>query len=65
MTVFNLVKFFYMYGSKYNVIEILGGLGDIDISKRNRMVSSISCKKLVMKNHPFSPIPLKKIQFFC
>lgn len=64
--VFNLVRFFYLFGKKYDVIDILGGLDDIDISKKNRMIFSISfrARKVVMKNHPFSPIILRKNPVF-
>ena len=63
--VFNLVKFFFLYGKKYSVIEILGGFNDVDLSKK-RMVFSISFRrrKLIMKNHPMNPIILKKNPVF-
>ena len=63
--VFNLVKFFYLFGKKYSVIEILGGFDDIDLRK-NRMVFSVCFRKrqLIMKNHPISPIILKKNPVF-
>lgn len=63
--VFNLVKFFYLYGKKYDVIDIIGGFNDLDLSKK-RMVFSVNFRgrKLIMKKHPMSPIILKKNPVF-
>lgn len=66
-TVFNLIKFCYLYKHKYSSIEILGGFTDIDqcISKK-RMIFLVNFRgrRFVIKNHPMNPIVLKKNPVF-
>lgn len=58
--IFNIVKFFYLYGNKYSVIEVIGDMNDLDFGKK-RIVFLVKTKKLVMSNFP---VTLKKYQIY-